>query len=34
MEDLKTKIISCMADVIKQNGFRTEFFRLKTVSRR
>ena len=26
MEDLKKKILSCMADVIKQNGFRTEFF--------
>lgn len=27
MEDLKKKILSCMADVIKQNGFRTEFFK-------
>ena len=26
MEDLKKKILYCMADVIKQNGFRTEFF--------
>lgn len=26
MEDLKTRIISCMADVIQQNGFPTQFF--------
>ena len=26
MEENKKKILACMADVIKQNGFRTEFF--------
>ena len=26
MEDLKNRILSCMADVIQQNGFRTQFF--------
>lgn len=26
MEETKLRVLSCMADVIRQNGFRTEFF--------
>ncbi len=26
MDEIKLRVLSCMADVIKQNGFRTEFF--------
>lgn len=26
MEETKQRVLACMADVIKQNGFRTEFF--------
>lgn len=26
MEEVKQRVLACMADVIKQNGFRTEFF--------